>query len=191
MRNAKFNSLLEEIHNYGINGETREIFLHGHFHDEDEDPSTDWRMCNKFIKNIRLLDDQQGNIIVHQNNSGGDWHQGMAIYDAIAQCKCYVIIVCHGSAMSMGSIIPQAADLRLMMPHCDFMVHDGYSDIGGGMTYRNAQTWAAFEKRATKIMMDIYIEACEGSVLFAGKTPKQIKHAIDHKLKTLHDYEQY
>ena len=41
---------------------------------------------------------------------GGNWNDGMAIFDAIELCQSYVTIIVYGQAESMSSIILQAAD---------------------------------------------------------------------------------
>ena len=47
--------LINDIHTFGINVESREIFLNSHIADCEEEAGVDWRMATKFNKNIRLL----------------------------------------------------------------------------------------------------------------------------------------
>jgi ATP-dependent protease ClpP protease subunit len=117
--------LLENIHDYGVNLSTREIFLNSTHHTEEgEEGGVDFEMAYKFIKNIQLLQSiSDETIIIHACSCGGDWNYGIAIYDAIASCNCKTILVSHANARSMSSIIPQAATWRLIMPNCDFMIH--------------------------------------------------------------------
>ena len=59
----------------------------------------------------------------------------------------------------MGSIIPQAADVRLTMPSCDWLLHEGYTDIDSGLTHRQAKSWAQWEQKTYDKMLEIYVEA--------------------------------
>ena len=46
---------IAHIHDYGINLNTREVYLHSHISDsEDEEPGVDYRMSVRFEKNMRL-----------------------------------------------------------------------------------------------------------------------------------------
>ena len=75
---------LDWLHEYGINVDRREIFLHGYVDLTDEEPGVDYRMAQQFIKNIRCLElDSSKPILVHSITCGGEWTYGMAIFDAI------------------------------------------------------------------------------------------------------------
>ena len=47
--------LIHDVHNFNLDIEAREIFLHSHVSDEGEEPGVDWRMATKLNKNIRGL----------------------------------------------------------------------------------------------------------------------------------------
>ena len=76
--------------------ERREIYLHGYITNTEEDPGVEYRMATNFYKNIRMLDAISNNpILVHMHSVGGNWHDGMVIYDAIRLCRishhdCYL-----------------------------------------------------------------------------------------------------
>lgn len=180
-RNQK-NSLLDEIQHSGVSIETREIYLHGVDSGED-DAGTDYRMAMRFIKNFRFLESLNDKpIIVHQYNIGGDWSAGMAVYDTIMYSDCHVNFVMHGIAASMGSIIPQAADTRLMMPNCCMLIHFGSTDIYG-LDHTTAQSWADWEKGLTDVMMGIYSDACHDSKKFVGKSKAKITECLTKTIK--------
>ena len=121
---------IEDPHSYGVDVKHREIYLHGHHGAFEEDPGVEYRMASTFIKNIRSLDlTNKDPIIVHMHSIGGNWGDGMAIYDAISMCKSYITVVVYGQAESMSGIILQAADSRIMMPNAYFMAHYGSSHI--------------------------------------------------------------
>ena len=181
--------ILEELHDYNIFLDTREIFLHGEAGEDSGDSGVDFKMANRFLKNIRLLE-QSGDdpIIVHQHSIGGDWSSGMMIYDAIMFCSCHVIFIMHGEACSMGSIIPQAADTRIIMPHCNFMIHDGSSNIDG--TYKQLQSSARLEEKMRDIMLDIYANVCCNGHFFQ-KEQADVKKAQKYIIEKMNEKEDW
>lgn len=116
---------------------------------------TDCQMSEYFLKAITHLNQISSKpIIIHMNNLGGDWCHGMAIYDAIIASTTHVYGVCWGVAMSMGSIIIQACDSRIVAPHCTFMIHDGFEILSG--TCKSVEAWAKHTAKMRKIMYEIY-----------------------------------
>jgi ATP-dependent protease ClpP protease subunit len=95
-------------------------------------------------------------IVIHMKTCGGDYHEGMAIYDTIKNCPNHVTIISYTHARSMSSLIIQAADLRLTMPNSYFMIHDGSLFIGG--TVKQVNSYVEFTKVSDNTMMDIYID---------------------------------
>tara|TARA_A100001201_G_scaffold123613_1_gene107554 strand:- start:62 stop:736 length:675 start_codon:yes stop_codon:yes gene_type:complete len=186
--NSENNDLLYDLHNYSSSLKTREIFLHNHFaSSDDSNPGVEYRMANTFIKNIRALDSVNHNhIMIHMQSVGGEWSDGMAIYDAIINCKSYVSILVYGQAESMSSIILQAADSRIMMPNAYFMSHYGSSASEG--EYQSVQNWIAYEKYICNTMLDIYAGQCLNGKFFKDKysdkiTVTKVKNFLNTKLK--------
>lgn len=166
--------LTEDVHQYDVNTNTREIFLHSHV-DEPEDIGVDFRNSNKFLKNIRLLESINNNpIYIHQHNIGGDWYEGMLIYDAVKSSPCKVICIMHGQACSMGSLIPQAADLRIIMPNALFMTHRGSVAIGN-LTVKQADSFSDIEKYYRAVMLDIYADRCLTGEYFSSRNYNKFK----------------
>ena len=161
--------LLYDLHNYGANIDTREIFLHNHYGSNDEDnPGVEYKMSNTFLKNIRALEIKSDKpIVIHMQSVGGEWSDGMVIYDAISMCRCHVTIIAYGQAESMSSIIFQSADKRLITPNTYFMSHYGSTAAGGG--YLDVQNWVKYEKRICDTMIDIYAQSCVGGKYFKNK----------------------
>ena len=181
--------LLYDLHNYGANLDTREIFLHNHYtSDDDENPGVEYRMSNSFLKNMRALDLKSDKpIIIHMHSVGGEWSDGMAIYDAISMSRSYVTIIAYGQAESMSSIIFQAADLRLITPNTYFMSHYGSSAAIG--EYLTVQNLAKYEKHICDVMIDIYAKSCIQGSYFQekyGKSPDldKVKTYLTRKLKS-------
>ncbi len=172
--------LVYDVHEYGLNLDTREVWLHGWI--TDADAEVDLRMANVFLKNLRLMETTgTGSILIHQCTCGGEWEYGMAIYDAIRSCRHRVIMLCHAHARSMSSIIPQAADERVMMPNADFMIHYGDGEVGGftPQVISEVDWWKKLNDR----MLDIYVEAVRGSKPFFRWSRKRIREFLEEKLR--------
>lgn len=124
---------------YGLDIPNRTIYMGEAEYDFDSGGGTgvDFKMAERFIKALHILDNtpvgagKEGGITVITNNPGGSWYDGMAIYGAIKGCTNPVTFKMYGYAMSMGSIIPQAADHRIIDEHCRFMIHYGYDGSAG------------------------------------------------------------
>jgi ATP-dependent protease ClpP protease subunit len=175
------------IHEYGLSTVTREIFLHSHVYPElgIEEPGMDFRMANQFVKNIRVLD-QMGtsSILIHQMSVGGDWNYGMAIYDAIKACVSSVTILAYAHARSMSSVTLQAADRRVLMPDCDFLIHHGAWAMDDRVT-AVVSNIEHTKKVETPRMMQVYAERCASAPMWEGCKRKEIvsyiMEMIDHK----------
>lgn len=177
---------ISDIHSHGLDVKNREIYLHSYVSNTDEDPGVDYKMAANFYKNIRILDSiSKDPIIVHMHSIGGNWNDGMAIFDAIQISGSHVTIVVYGQAESMSSIVLQAADKRVMMPNAYFMCHFGSSGYSGN--YLDVQKGAAFEKKATESMLDIYTDAAiEGKYFkeqYTDLTFDKVKNYLKRKLK--------
>jgi len=147
----------DRFFDYDINIPARTIYMGSvNVSDDGNESGVDAIMAERVIKALNLLDASEGNITIIMNNPGGDWYHGMAIYDAIKACKNHITIKVFGMAMSMGSVILQAADERIMAPNSRFMIHYGYA--GGQMESTNLLRWAEEEKKISKKMEEIYME---------------------------------
>jgi ATP-dependent protease ClpP protease subunit len=128
----------------------------GKGYDENE-TGVDNFMAEYFIKGMYFLEARKNEpITILMNNPGGDWYHGMAIYDAIRTSSCHCTIKVYGHAMSMGSIILQAADHRIMMPNSRLMIHYGYNGNYGHT--KIFEKWADEGKRINHQMENVYIE---------------------------------
>lgn len=120
---------------------------------------TDCQMAEYFVKAITHLDNTSKKpkpIIIHMNNLGGDWYHGMAMFDAIRMCRSHVYMVGWGYVCSMGSIIFQAADSRIIAPHSVMMIHDGTETLAS--TCKGVEAWAKQAKKTRYFMYDIYLQ---------------------------------
>ena len=156
---------ISEVHTYGLDAKSREIYLHGYVAYCEEDPGVDYRMASNFIKNIRILDSMSNDpIFIHMHSIGGEWNDGMAMYDAISLAKSYVAIIVYGQAESMSSVLLQSADSRIMMPNSYFMSHFGSSMYSGN--FLDAQNAAKYDLNVLDTMLDIYTESCVDGKFF-------------------------
>lgn len=178
------NNFVESVHENSVNISTREIFLHGFY--SEEDPGVDFRMCNTFLKNIRILHKTSKPIVIHQNTEGGCWHSGITIFDIIANSKCPIIFVMWGAAASMGSIIPQAADYRIIAENCYFLIHDGTEEISG--THKQVHQHMLYCRKAREKMLDIYVDACREGQYFKGLEDKKIRDYIKKQINNKEDW---
>ena len=177
------------INDYGIDPEQREIYLfpreeyvYGGGDEELGEPGIDFSIANQFIRNLRFLSNLSDEpILIHLKSSGGDWIEGLAMYQAIKACRCLVTILNYASARSMSSIIFSAADHRAMMPYSTFMIHTGTNCIIG--TGTQVETEWEETKKADKIMLDIYVERLRESDVMKGWTDKRINTWIRKKMK--------
>jgi ATP-dependent protease ClpP protease subunit len=180
--------ILYDFHNHSSSISSREIFLHNHYHGEDnQNPGVEYRMSNTFIKNLRALELKSYDpITIHMQSIGGEWNDGMTIYDAISMCNSYVTIIAYGQAESMSSIILQAADQRLITPNSYFMAHYGSTSAAG--EYLNVQNFVKYEKYLCDVMLDIYTNRCVNGPYFIEKYGKgqhtKVKNYLSTKLKS-------
>lgn len=138
---------------------TRTLYVGSVSEHEGESLGVDYAMAERTVKNLHILEssaplgDKPINIIL--NTEGGYWEHGMAMYDAIRKCKNHVTITVSGQAMSMGSIILQAADERLIEENATFMIHYGELNVGGHV--KTVYRWADSSKKNDRKMEDIFL----------------------------------
>lgn len=146
---------VDKFFDYGVSLPTRTIFM-GSSEDFDEETGTDHIMSQRMIKGLHLLDFTSNEpITIIMNNLGGDEYHGIAIYDAIKECKSHITIIVYGTAMSMGSIILQAADERVMSPNSRMMIHYGTWEPPHDHP-KIVQAWNKEGKRMDNWMIDLY-----------------------------------
>lgn len=131
---------IEIFHDYGLHIPTRTISL-----DSSDGNSVDYEMTTRAIKNLSILANlSKDPITVILNTEGGDCYQGMAIYDEIKSMHdIHVTAIVKGAAQSMGCIVLQAADHRILMPSASLMYHNGSGRGPEANSYErlNAETY--------------------------------------------------
>lgn len=153
---------ISDIHEHGVDTEHFMIYLQGVEESPSEDyeePGIEYRISNRFIKNLDVLTGISPDrpITISMKTCGGDWYEGMAIFDAIIAAPNPVSIINYTHARSMSSLIFQAANKRIMLPHSVFMYHEGTSAAAG--TVKQVETDMEFSKASKDQMLKIYIDA--------------------------------
>jgi len=144
------------LHN-NVDTVNRTIYMGSVRSDVGDEPGVDAFMAESVIKAMYLLETLSIDpITIIMNNPGGDMFHGLAIYDAIQTEKSHCTIKVFGQAMSMGSIILQAADNRVMMPNSKFMIHYGYDSQDNNT--RTVFKWVDESKRLGYFMENIYLD---------------------------------
>lgn len=152
---------IDKFFEYGIDIANRTIYLGSATYDESGGESgVDFLMADRYIKGLHILDKMAPNgdkpITVLANNPGGDWHHGMSMYGFTKSCSNEIVFHLFGYAMSMGSIIPLAADEVYIDKEASFMIHYGQdAHVGHSKT---AEKWADESKRLNHRMENIYLE---------------------------------
>ena len=146
-------------------------------------------MSNIFLKNIKSLElASRDPITIYMNSIGGEWSDGMTIFDSIKLSPCYITIIVYGQAESMSSIILQAADERVLTPHAHFMPHYGSTDISGD--YLSVQNYVRFEKNICDTMFKIYSDRCYKGNFFKERyggtkdTISKVSYWLKNKMKS-------
>lgn len=155
--------------------------------DKREEPGVEYQMSARLIKNLHILADidPKRPILIHMKTNGGDWNEGMAIYDAIKYSPNPVVILNYTHARSMSSIIFQAADRRIMMPHSNFMFHEGNIGISG--TWKNVVSNIEFAKKDNPIMLEIYTNKMKERGKYSKTTKSDIKKMLQELMNQKED----
>jgi len=197
MNKPVLSNTIEEIHSLGLCVESFTIYLHcveNAQDDDDGEPGVEYRMTNKFIKNMDILErmDPERPIIISMKTGGGDFCEGMALYDVINISPNPTTIVSYTQASSMSSIVLQAANKRVLMPSSHVMLHEGSISWGG--TLKQARSDFEFAKWGDELAMNIYIKALKRSKKFGkwgeARVRKHLQDLFDTKEEVYYSAEE-
>lgn len=178
---------LDRIHSNSIDVKNRTVYVHSGF--DYEESGVDFKMATTLVKNLDYLNSISHNpITLKMLSYGGCWNYGMAMYDAIANSKSYTTFISYAHARSMSSIIPQAANKRLISKHCDFMIHYGtYEDSGD---FRQVANGLKFTEKQNDVMLNIYASRCIKGPYFKEKDmdSKKTFNFLKNKIEKLTDW---
>ena len=152
-----------------------ESYSYGAGSDFTKEPGVEYIMANKFIRNLNMCmrRNPEKPLLIHMKTCGGDWTEGMAIYDAIKAFPWPVTILNYSHARSMSSLIFQAGNKRVMMPNSYFMFHDGTFGIEG--TVKQVRSAVKFDELSEKTMLDIYAKSMKYHGELSDKSLDNIK----------------
>jgi len=182
------NNQLSDIHNFNIDVDNREIYLHSYLAEEEE-AGVDYRSAITFEKNLRYLNTiSLDPIIVHMHLPGGDWQDCLGIYDNIKNSKSPIGIVAYAKVESSSSVLLQAADLRILSENTNFLVH--YGSISVDNEHKAALSMVQWSEKESEKMIDIFTERCMNSKICKEKNWKKMmarKHIVT-QLATKRDW---
>jgi ATP-dependent protease ClpP protease subunit len=180
---------LHNIHDYNIDIDNREIYLHSYFNEEEDESGVDYRSAIVFEKNLRYLNLLSLDpILIHMHLPGGDWQDCLGIYDAIKSSKSKTIIVASAKVESSSTVLLQAADLRILTPNTNFLVH--YGSISVDNEHKAALSMVQWSEKESEKMIDIFTEKCIYSMISKEKNWKKMmarKHIVS-QLATKRDW---
>lgn len=169
------------LHNYNIDINNREIYLHSYISDSEEEGGVDYRSSVTFEKNLRHLNlISLEPILVHMHIPGGNWQDCLSMYDAMRASKAKIIILAYSAAESSSSVLLQAGDLRILMPNANVLIHYGSITVDGEHSKAAASSIQWNEKECDK-MIDIFTDRCMNSSLVKEKNWKRMmakKHIV-------------
>lgn len=178
------------VHEHNLDKEAREIFLFGEntyavgaAGEGEAEPGVEYVMASRFIKNLRIIMNENPSttpILIHMKTNGGDWHEGMAIYNMIKACPNPVTILNYTHARSMSSLIFLAADKRVMMPDATFMFHYGSMAMAG--TAKQYLTEAEELVKTNERMLNIYIDAMKEQGCMKSKNRATLRQWLIDKM---------
>ena len=149
---------IDKLFDYDIYVPTRTLYVgSAEVSVEHGASGVDEAMAERAIKGLHILDKMNNNpITIELNTFGGSVVQGFAIYDSIKSCASQVHIIAKGDCSSMGTIIFQAGDKRILAPHVTYMIHIGENGLPQAHPTNNkrAMKW---DDTLGEYMMDIYL----------------------------------
>lgn len=147
------NESIDRFFEHNFHLESRTIYIGGG--DENEVDSQAAANAIKAFHLMAAVADKPISVLI--NSFGGCWFNGLAIYDCIKASPVQVTGLVIGSAMSMGSVILQACDHRIIYPNATVMVHDGYESRVNDLP-QTFQNWAEYSKKSRQKMYSLYAQ---------------------------------
>ncbi len=151
--------------------------------DPHEEPGVEHLMSDRFNKNMDIAQfiNPGMPVLVDMKTRGGDWHEGIAIYDRIRKHPTPVTILNLTHARSMSSLIFLAANKRVMMPNSCFMFHEGkYGDYGELKGVKSRLKF--YEKVAEPRMLQIYIDTLKEQGKFKNQSRERIEEMLFNEM---------
>lgn len=147
------------------------------------EPGVEHLMADRFRINLnRLIHiNHKHPIIVYMSSCGGNWDEGMQMFNSILTCPNPITVVASKWARSMTSIIPLAADRFLLEPYTKYMIHRGAYGFWG--TDHEAETDNEEREKLRAMMYRIYATRLNEQGIHKGKPYEEIELIIDGLMK--------
>jgi len=139
---------INHLFDYNLCLETRTITF---FNEIDEESA------ESFIKALHILDNYKtGTVTIKLSSEGGCVISGFAMYDAIRAMKNHVRGIVYGECSSMGTVVLQGCDERILTPNSFLMLHWGSQTISGHP--KSNENWLRLYKDLDRRCNEIYLE---------------------------------
>lgn len=110
---------MDYFRNMAVENGRMKILLYGPIATAEDD-SVD---SGKIVAELMQLSERYQNIDIHINSMGGDVFAGMAIYNAIKQCKANITMYVDGMAASIAGVIALCGRPLYMSQYARLMIH--------------------------------------------------------------------
>lgn len=170
---------VETLQEYWVDLASRQLWIRGIDANPSDfdlgEPGVEFMMASKTIMNLNLLkmDSDLKPVVAHLHTCGGNWTEGIALYDAIRFMPYEVYMVSYTHARSMSSIMLQAANIRILMPNSYFLFHEGSWAFEG--THKAAVSNMEWDLQCSKKMIEIYVDNSISSKKFKGKSRSYVE----------------
>jgi ATP-dependent Clp protease protease subunit len=143
-------AVIQKFHEENVHVDSRTVCIFGEI---DKDLSL--QVCKAFdiLENIN----KYAEITVKVMSEGGDWFEGLAIYDRIKSSPCPVRMIGMGMVASTATAIFQAGGMREITEHCVFVLHDGVEGFEGEA--KSFEAWGETSKKSRHVLYEIYSKA--------------------------------
>ena len=116
-----------------------------------EDTELGAHTARTITKALHLFERKRKDATIIIQSYGGDWYSGIAAYDAIRESNLHITMHCRGCVLSMGAVILQGADHRIMSKNSMLMIHDGTHGFEG-----HTRDFELQGKEAMRIRQNMY-----------------------------------
>ena len=169
---------------YGVDLQSRKVFLHGHMEDSDS-PGESY--VEKVTKSLLFLDKTDGDIELWINSPGGYLIEMFGLYDIITTRKNKVITIGFGEIASAAGLILACGDERRVMENAFFMTHESASEIEGPKSLvdakmaqweREQNQWAILMSRHTKHTKSWWLNIWKNKQEAWFNSKEMLKHGL-------------
>ena len=180
----------EDAHTFRIDRRSFTIYVGGDPHlsfglssNGLAEPGVEHNMADRFDINLDILSgiDPDRPILVKMSSCGGHWEEGMQMFAAILMCPNPVTVLATKWARSMTSLIPLAADRFVMHPAVQYMFHRGSFGFEG--LDQEADTADLERRKATEIMLKIYVARLRERGIYHKQSEKDIRTMLDERMR--------